>query len=877
MFRQLTLALLVSPCLMAQVLYVPNQTEGTISTFIYDQQTAALYELPRKDAGGAPVSVAIHPSRKFALIVSGGNPSNTPNLASYSIDPATAALTLASRSPLVPGSGPSAVTIDPSGNFAFVAHGAVNNGSSTFASFTIDATTGALTPVPGSPFSAPASLSSTLAHPNGKFVYAAAATAGQIAAYSIGAGGALTAIEGSPFPARANVAWMAMDSAGKFLFAAVRQESGILAYSVNATTGALTPVAGSPFLFPNSALNNLVVDSTGNLLYATDGFGTIQTFAISTTGVLTRRINLPAPLGVNSAILDPAGKFFFATSNQSSLLATWSIAPTSGALTSVGRPVPTGAGVGRGAAVVFDPPVIAPIELTAVTNRFSNSPYGATNSGIARGSYIAITGKNIGPANRAQPPSGITIEIRSGDTVTRAIPVSAEANLVTAVVPSNTPAGEATLTLTYNGRSANPVPLTIVEISPGIRSNTETGYGTAIAWNVPPGIPLSPPSEALIQVFNTMSNPARPGQHMVVMATGLGPVDADETKPLLLELNVEAEVIVGHKAAKVLAKVRGQEGADFILFQLPQDVPTGCYVPIAVRAGGALSNIPGISISADGAPCSDPTGLSSSDIESAERTGSLSVGVIQLNRLEFNGEADSEIGVRFARYNKSDLYASFSAATADIGVRSGLAVPPQGTCTVTPVSTAKEGLDISPDPAPFQRFNPGPSLAFSGPSGNLQLTPPDYYQNSPRPFVPGDYTVDSGTWKAALTLPPPIQWTNRAALNAINRNEDLTVTWTGGTAGKEFVMIVGLAQGNGITAAFACLEAVSAGKFTVPSWILSNLPASTDIVDGNDTFPGGILGVITIPATSAGRFTAPNTGFATFTYEQGAFNIAPYR
>ncbi|RFC36553.1 MAG: Lactonase, 7-bladed beta-propeller [Candidatus Nitrotoga sp. LAW] len=80
-------------------------------------------------------------------------------------------------------------------SFAYVA----NQGSNNVSAYTIDAGTGTLTPVAGSPFTAGMAPTSVTISPNGAFAYVA----------NIGGGGS--------------------------------------AYAINAVTGALTPVAGSPF------------------------------------------------------------------------------------------------------------------------------------------------------------------------------------------------------------------------------------------------------------------------------------------------------------------------------------------------------------------------------------------------------------------------------------------------------------------------------------------------------------------------------------------------------------------------------------------------------------------------------------------------------
>ena len=67
---------------------------------------------------------------------------------------------------------------------------------------------------------------------------------------------------------------------------------------------------------------------------------------------------------------------------------------------------------------------------------------------------------------------------------------------------------------------------------------------------------------------------------------------------------------------------------------------------------------------------------------------------------------------------------------------------------------------------------------------------------------------------------------------SIDRSQDLTVTWTGGTPGS-YVFIYGTSTLTGTagtgttTAGYTCLTTADAGKFTVPSHILSALPVGS--------------------------------------------------
>ena len=104
-------------------------------------------------------------------------------------------------SPFAAGKDPGHVASDPKGKFLFTA----NSQDNTASAFTVDATSGALTPVAGSPFSAGGGPVSVTVDPAGAFVYVGmqpspiAGTQG-LAGFRIdGTSGALTPVSGSPF------------------------------------------------------------------------------------------------------------------------------------------------------------------------------------------------------------------------------------------------------------------------------------------------------------------------------------------------------------------------------------------------------------------------------------------------------------------------------------------------------------------------------------------------------------------------------------------------------------------------------------------------------------------------------------------------------
>jgi DNA-binding beta-propeller fold protein YncE len=143
-----------------------------VSMYRVDAATGGLTSIGKILAGTSPQSIAIHPSGKFAYVVS------SDGVSMYTVDSTTGSLTSIST---VAGAA-SSIVIHPSGKFAYVTN------SDGVSMYTIDATTGVLT------FAGPTVAGSlTTIHPSGKFAYGSNPVSGNISIYSINSvTGALT-------------------------------------------------------------------------------------------------------------------------------------------------------------------------------------------------------------------------------------------------------------------------------------------------------------------------------------------------------------------------------------------------------------------------------------------------------------------------------------------------------------------------------------------------------------------------------------------------------------------------------------------------------------------------------------------------------------
>src|SRR5882762_6472160 len=135
-----------------------------------------------------------------------------------------------------------------SAGFVYVTNGGGNSGAGagSISAYSIDGQTGALRPVPGSPFPDPGGPWSIAVDPKGRFAYAVNVASDTISAYAIdGNTGALTPVPGSPFPEDPTLSGerpvsVAIDPSGMFVFVANYYFRTVRAYRIDQNTGALS-------------------------------------------------------------------------------------------------------------------------------------------------------------------------------------------------------------------------------------------------------------------------------------------------------------------------------------------------------------------------------------------------------------------------------------------------------------------------------------------------------------------------------------------------------------------------------------------------------------------------------------------------------------
>ena len=533
------------------------------------------------------------------------------------------------------------------------------------------------------------------------------------------------------------------------------------------------------------------------------------------------------------------------------------------------------------------------LELAAVVLRFAwcgsaqgQAPFvfSALNSAsydstaLAQGSLVVIFGSGMGPSTLVQAPSlplppvlaGTSVTVTSGTTLICPLLYTSSGQLA-AVLPSATPVGPASLTVSYQGAQASfsSIPIQVVSSSVGIFTVNGSGSGSGI---------LTGTDGAL----KTTDLAAKAGDILTLWATGAGPSSEPPGGiPATFPGLPGVEVFVGPQSAKVI--YAGRSGCcaavDQISFEMPQST-AGCYVPVAVRSGGHVSNFVSLAVAGSTSACADATpviapslvtrasagqpvklgivgvgptgvlaGFGFSSSASLARSMSAALGVRvtaedadrALRAAQTGNRRELErVMARFApalrkldaktrarllaqlRFNQSGAYGAFAGydSAAVAGPQAASLFTPAGMCTVLSSPTVVNGPPL----------DAGASLSLTGPGGawTLKAAKPGQYQAAIGPestagsAAPGTYTMagsggrDVGAFSTTVNLPTAPVILNKSAFAAVDPSLPLNVTWSA-APGYAYVWIGGYTSEG----AFVCTEAAAKGNLQIPTYVVA--------------------------------------------------------
>jgi uncharacterized protein (TIGR03437 family) len=399
---------------------------------------------------------------------------------------------------------------------------------------------------------------------------------------------------------------------------------------------------------------------------------------------------------------------------------------------------------------------------------------------------------------------------------------------VVAVLPSTLPLGPAQLSLYHSGLTVT-TPISIVPSSLGL-------------FSPGPGFVVQQVGSNGVQGPNQLTHPAQPGDTVTLWATGLG--SATQVTVLLGGVPV---------TSSSAGPAQGMPGVDQIQFVVPDDptIPNDCYVAAQAQAAGVTSNTIPISKTSDGSACQSTLGLTAADLATLDGGGT--VGLAQLTiSASVGAPLQYQFSTASAATAQLTISASVGAPVSRLGdfLLGSLSAPAAApgfvrteSANFTPLGENAAGIAqisgtvvadsaffgcTAAPPGPLalagnfavfgNAYNFGSKVTLQGAGGSIalntllggfpflgdQISPPvsNPSQLAPPLFMPGTETfsgsggvVSQGPPAAApfsvqLTLPPEIMATNFSALQTINRQQDLMITWNSAGFGEQDVLTV---------------------------------------------------------------------------------------
>jgi uncharacterized protein (TIGR03437 family) len=485
--------------------------------------------------------------------------------------------------------------------------------------------------------------------------------------------------------------------------------------------------------------------------------------------------------------------------------------------------------------------------ITGVVNASSALPPGLPNYAIAAGSIFVVYGSNLGappPAgavvNSAPIPlpttgyAGTSISVTINGTTLPAPILYTSPGQLAGIMPSATPAGNGTLSVTYGAQTVSS-PVTVLSSAFGISNlRIPSGHETA-------ALTFGSNQSELV----TVADSAAPGDVLVMYGTGLGPAtgNIDTTNPQAGNIGAAPVVYVGGVASTNVSyygRSPALPGLDQIIFTVPMNAPLGCHVSIVVQTTNAgvpiVSNAPATALAAtDHTPCVDPVNAFPAQILSLPISSTILGISLMENQSFLPTPGSTQLPTTPAITDTYQILASQFTPTQFLGLSLNLAESTEGSCFAGFVPNVATPAALPP----ATYLDIGTSITLTPPSGSpliLPATAAGVFLGKDSLGVPfGAWGFSSpgganvGPLNFQFPIAQPITWTNQASLmtTPVTRSNGLTISWTGGDAVNGYVDIQGFAANSTGTflVGYDCSAPIQAGSFTIPPSILLRMPA----------------------------------------------------
>jgi 6-phosphogluconolactonase len=252
--------------------------------------------------GDGAHSLVIHPSGKYLYVANPGESENDVSL--FNIAGNGVLTEVFPRTTVMPlGNEPEQLVMDPSGDYLYV----MNSASENISVFSIDAKTGSLTQLAGSPFPIGLSPLNMQVAPSGKFLFltgVGTVFTSYIETFNVNSG-VLTYANLTPSEG-VNPYGLAIDPAGKYLYAGNTSSNSITIFSIG-SNGSLTQVAGSPLADIYNGPVALQMDPKGLFLYvANQSSNNVAVYSINTSTGLPVTLTTSTTTFAFATVSDPS-------------------------------------------------------------------------------------------------------------------------------------------------------------------------------------------------------------------------------------------------------------------------------------------------------------------------------------------------------------------------------------------------------------------------------------------------------------------------------------------------------------------------------------------------------------------------------------------
>jgi 6-phosphogluconolactonase (cycloisomerase 2 family) len=323
----------------SRFLYAAIPGSNQISVYREDPNSGILTQLTGSPitAGPGVQALAMHPSGKFLYAANSGEG----DVSLFDIAPAGTLTEVTPRA--VVGVAPTLLAMDSAGTFLYVG----NSGSFNISVFSIDATNGALTPVPQTSGQfAPIGITpiNMQVSPSGGILYVTGPSngmglSGVIEAFTLNQGVLTALAPTSFFFTGTNPYGLAIEfgSNGDFLYTANNIDDSISEFTVNAD-GSLSQFPNSPLGVQYAGPLALLVDKSGKYLFVANQSTSFLTgYSVGSNGALTLLTSSPFAVGSNPTVIasDPDGNYLFVGNQKTPVVQSFNLNTSSGALTSV--------------------------------------------------------------------------------------------------------------------------------------------------------------------------------------------------------------------------------------------------------------------------------------------------------------------------------------------------------------------------------------------------------------------------------------------------------------------------------------------------------------------------------------------------------------